>query len=77
MFKHPDAKVVTSDGRKLDYWVSRKMIIPVNKENCLKSGIVSEKFASEIPDSIVIEIPESKSYLSKPELWMLDSSRTI
>ena len=72
VFKHPDAKVVTSDGRKLDYWVSRKMIIPVNKENCLKSGIVSEKFASEIPDSIVIEIPESKSYLSKPELWMLD-----
>ena len=72
VFKHPDAKVMTQDGRKLDYWVSRKMIIPVNKENCIKSGILSEKFATEIPDSIVIEIPESKNYLSKPELWMLD-----
>lgn len=72
VFKHPDAKVVTQDGRKLDYWVSRKMIIPVNKENCLKSGIVSEKFASEIPDSIVIEIPKGKSGLTKPELWLLD-----
>ena len=72
VFKHPDAKVVTQDGRKLDYWISRKMIIPVNKENCIKSGILSEKFASEIPDSIVIQIPESKNYLSKPELWMLD-----
>ena len=72
VFKHPDAKLVYKDGRKMDYWVSRKMIIPVNKENCLKYGIVSEKFAEEIPDSIVIEIPKSKNYLSKPELFLLD-----
>lgn len=72
VFKHPDAKLVYQDGRKLDYWISRKMIIPVNKENCLKSGIVSEKFAEQIPDSIVIEIPKSKNYLSKPELFLLD-----
>jgi len=72
VFKHPDAKLVYQDGRKMDYWVSRKMIIPVNKENCLKSGIVSEKFADQIPDSIVIEIPKSKNYLSKPELFVLD-----
>ena len=72
VFKHPDAKVMTSDGRKLDYWVSRKMVIPVNKENCLKSGIVSEKFAEMIPDSIVLEIPKGKSALTKQELFMLD-----
>lgn len=72
VFKHPDAKLLYQDGSKQDYWVSRKMIIPVNKENCLKSGIVSEKFAGQIPDSIVIEIPKSKSYLSKPELFLLD-----
>ena len=72
VFKHPDAKVVTSDGRKLDYWVSRKMIVPVNKENCLKAGIVSEKFAQAIPDSIVLEMPKGKSALTKPELFMLD-----
>ena len=72
VFKHPDAKVLTQDGRKLDYWMSRKVIVPVNKENCLKSGIVSEKFAAAIPDSIVLEIPKGKSALSKPELFMLD-----
>ena len=72
VFKHPDAKLVYQDGRKVDYWVSRKMIIPVNKENCQKSGIVSERFADQIPDSIVIEIPKSKNYLSKPELFLLD-----
>ena len=72
VFKHPDAKVATSDGRKLDYWVSRKVIVPVNKENCLKYGIVSKKFASEIPDSIVLEIPEGKTAITKPELFILD-----
>lgn len=72
VFKHPDAKVMMQDGRRIDYWVSRKMIIPVNKENCVKSGIVSRKMAAEIPDSIVIEIPKSKNYLSKPELFLLD-----
>ncbi|MBQ6286669.1 MAG: DUF2723 domain-containing protein [Bacteroidales bacterium] len=72
VFKHPDAKVMTQDGRKFDYWMSRKMIIPVDKENCLKSGIVSPKFAAEIPDSIVIEIPKSKQNITKPELFMLD-----
>ena len=72
VFKHPDAKVATTDGRKLDYWVSRKMIIPVNKENCLKYGIVSEKFASESPDSIVIEIPQGRTAITKPELFLLD-----
>ncbi len=72
VFKHPEAKLLYQNGRKLDYWVSRKMIIPVNKGNCLKSGIVSEKFADQIPDSIVIEIPKSKNYLSKMELFVLD-----
>ncbi|MBQ6254813.1 MAG: DUF2723 domain-containing protein [Bacteroidales bacterium] len=72
VFKHPDAKVITADGRKLDYWMSRKMIIPVNKENCLKYGIVSPKFADRIPDSITLEIPADKSGLTKPELFMLD-----
>ena len=72
VFKHPEAKLVTQDGRKIDYWISRKLIIPVNKANVIKSGILSEKYASEIPDSIVLEIPASKNYISKPELFLLD-----
>ena len=72
VFKHPDAKLIYQDGRKADYWPARKMIVPVNKENCLKSGIVSGKFAEMIPDSIVIEIPKNKNFLSKPELFLLD-----
>ncbi len=72
VFKHPDAKLVTQDGRKLDYWMSRKMVLPVNKENCLKYGIVSPKFADMIPEFIVLEIPKDKTGLTKPELFLLD-----
>ena len=72
VFKHPDAKLPTRDGRKVDYWISRKMILPVDKENCLKHGIVSPKFADAIPDSIVLEIPKGKTGLTKQELFMLD-----
>ena len=72
VFKHPNAKLATQDGRMLDYWVSRKMVLPVNKENCLKYGIVSPKFADMIPESIILEIPKDKAGLTKPELFMLD-----
>ena len=72
VFKHPDVKVTLASGRKADYIMSRKLIVPVNKENALKSGIVSPKFVDAIPDSIVLEIPADKEYLSKPELFMLD-----
>lgn len=72
VFKHPEAKLTLQDGRKLDFWASRKLIVPVNKENCLKYGIVSERFADMIPESIILEIPKSKNYLSKQELFLLD-----
>ena len=72
VFKHPEIKVTLSDGKKTDYIVARKLIVPVNKANALKSGIVSPKFADAIPDSIVLEIPKDKDYLTKPELFMLD-----
>lgn len=72
VFKHPDAKLVLENGKKVDYIMSRKISIPVNKENALKSGIVSPKFADMIPDQIVLEIPKGKNYITKPELFVLD-----
>jgi len=72
VFKSPKAKVELASGNKVDYIVSRKISIPVNKENVLKYGILSEKFADQIPDEIVIEISKDKDYLTKPELFMLD-----
>lgn len=72
VFKHPDAKLMLEDGSKEDYLVSRKMSIPVNKKNVLKYGILPAEYADSIPDEIVLSIPKSKEYISKPELFMLD-----
>ncbi len=71
VFKHPDIKAIAGT-RKVDYICSRKILIPVNKDNALKSGIVPEKFADMIQDTIMIEIPKSRTMLSKPELFLLD-----
>ncbi len=72
VFRHPDAKIILEDGTKADYIVSRKFSIPVNKENVLKYGILPEKFADEIPEEIVLTLPEDKNYLSKAEIFFLD-----
>ena len=72
LFKHPQVKVQMSSGRKYDYIASRKISVPVNRENVLKSGIVSEKYADKIQDTIILEIPAGKEFLTKPELWVLD-----
>ena len=72
IFRHPDARVELVSGRKVDYIVGHKFTIPVNKENVLKHGILSEKFADMIPDEITIEIPAGREFITKPELFLLD-----
>ena len=46
--------------------------MPVNKENVIKFGILPEKYADIIPESIELVIPASKNYITKAELFMLD-----
>ena len=72
VFKRPDIKATMTSGRRVDYIASRKIVVPVNKENVIKYGILDEKYAGQIPDSIVLNISKDKDYLSKPELFMLD-----
>ena len=72
IFRHPDVKIPLSSGKQVDYIMSRKFTIPVNKENVIKYGILDEKYADMIPDEITLTMPRNKSYLTKPELFMLD-----
>jgi len=72
VFRHPEAKVPLQSGRKVDYIMSRKISVPVNKENVIKYGILDEKYADIIPDEIVLTMSPDKYYLTKPELFMLD-----
>lgn len=56
----------------MSFICSRKLIMPVNKENVLKYGILPEKYADLIPEYIELVIPSSKNYITKTELFMLD-----
>ena len=72
VFRHPDAKLVLENGMTMDYIMSRKFSIPVNKENVIRYGILDVKYADMIPDEIVLTIPKDKDRITKPELFMLD-----
>ena len=72
IFRHPEAKIPLSSGKMVDYILSRRFSIPVDKENVIKYGILDEKYADLIPDQITLTIPKDKDYLTKPELFMLD-----
>lgn len=72
VFRHPEAKIPLTNGDYADYIVSRKFSIPVNKENVIRYGILDPKYADMIPDEIVLEIPEGKNGITKPELFLLD-----
>ena len=72
IFKHPDAKLPLTSGKMVDYIMSRKFIIPVDKENVIKYGILDKKYEDMIPEYITLTIPKGKDYLTKPELFMLD-----
>ena len=71
VFRHPDIKAMAG-SQKVDYICSRKISVPVNKENALRCGIVPECFADAILDTIVLEIPKERNMITKPELFMLD-----
>ena len=60
------------DGTEMEYIPARSFSIPVNKENIIKHGILDAKYEHQIPDEIVLTIPKSKQYITKPELFMLD-----
>lgn len=56
----------------MDFIPTRRMAIPVNKENVLKSGIVKPENADMIEDTIYINIPTNKDSFHIGELVVLD-----
>lgn len=65
-------KLQLTDGTMLDYIPARRIAIPVNKENAIKSGIVSEKDRDKMVDTVYINIAPHKNTLDKSEMMMLD-----
>ncbi len=69
--KSDDPRSKVSYGEKtLDFLPARQLIIPVNKENVLASGIVKAKDEALIPDSITITLPRSS--VDRSEMMLLD-----
>lgn len=65
-----DATAFPSSTLELTYYPTRKIRIPVNKEQVLKTGLVKPKDAHLILDHINIDLPSN--YLTKNRLMMLD-----
>jgi hypothetical protein len=65
-----DVNQLPESQREGIYYPNRKIRIPVNKENVLKSGIVSLKDSDKIVPYIDIDLPESA--ILKNQMMMLD-----
>ncbi|MBQ7253339.1 MAG: DUF2723 domain-containing protein [Bacteroidales bacterium] len=51
---------------------SRTIVVPVDKEKALESGIVLEKDADKMLDALELKIPEESSVITKTDLILLD-----
>lgn len=58
------------NGRNVDFIPTRKVALPVNRENAIASGIVRPEDAHLMVDTIYFELP--KSSIRKDQLVMLD-----
>ncbi len=66
----PRSKLELGYGSSTDYIPTRRIAIPVNKENALKSGIVKQEDAHLMVDTVYVNI--NKGNIDKIEMMMLD-----
>jgi hypothetical protein len=64
------AKIELNNGRKVNYFPSKKVIFPIDKATIIKNKVVSEKFYDSIVPAIEFEIKDEALY--KNRLMMLD-----
>lgn len=71
LFNDPRLKI-NYYGNEESFLASHNLRLPVNKENAIKYGIVSEKDAYKMVDTVYLDIPAGKNSLTKTELMILD-----
>lgn len=70
-FNSDDPRTKANMGvREVDYIPAKTLLVPVNKENAIASGIVKAEDAHLMVDTLVLEI--KKSAVDKSELMLLD-----
>ena len=69
----PEAKRVRyGTGEKVSVIKARELLVPVDKQKVLESGIVPASDSSLILDTIKLSIPSNKNILTKAEMMILD-----
>ena len=68
----PRTQMVDQSGRTYNIIPARRIAVPVNKENVIKSGIVRPEDAHLIEDTIYLNIPKEKQGLMAGEMVFLD-----
>ncbi len=66
----PRTKLTLEDGTQTDYIPTKRIALPVDKENAIASGIVAEKDRDLMVDTVYIEL--RKNALDKSQLMILD-----
>ncbi|MCX6284141.1 MAG: DUF2723 domain-containing protein [Bacteroidetes bacterium] len=66
----PQTYITVQSGEKVKFFPAKKIKITVNKENCLKYGIVPEYFKDKMVDSITFNIKSNLLY--KNDIMTLD-----
>lgn len=66
----PETKVRTQGGTELNYFPTKKLMLPVDRNAVIKSGAVAAEDANKIVDTIFWDL--DKAYLMKADLVILD-----
>ena len=69
---NPKNTVKLGSGASVSYMPTRKLRIPVHKDNVAKHGIVSPEYFDLVLDTIDIAFSSGRGALTKPEMMVLD-----
>ncbi len=72
LVSNPNAKIRAQNGQSYSFFASRKLLVPVNIQNAIKSGIISESDTASALRMLELNLPEGKNILTKAELMVLD-----
>ncbi|MDR2586562.1 MAG: DUF2723 domain-containing protein [Prevotellaceae bacterium] len=68
---NPNARLKVPSGEMYSYLPARRLLIPVNKENVEKYGIVNPKHFDRVLDTIELSLSPGKRYITKTEMMIL------
>ena len=71
----PRTQEMLTDGRMVDYIPTKTILLPVNKENAIASGIVKPEDAHLMEDTLVLKI--NRDIITRNDLMLLDMLATF